>query len=397
MIKRQLSVTEVNRFVKTLIATNSVLKSLEIKGEVSNFKRQASGHLYFSLKDVGARIGCVMFRSDAVHLDFEPEDGMHVVCKGRVDVFEQAGQYQIYVRTMQPAGIGDLYRGLETLKRTLETLGYFDASAKKKIPETIEAVGVVTSPTGAAIHDIIFVCHRRDPHLEIILAPAQVQGTEAGASIASAIHQLDQLDSIDVIIVGRGGGSMEDLWAFNERIVADAIYKAKTPIISAVGHETDFTIADFVADLRVPTPSAAAEMLTWDQQAVWHQLNGLQGILQQEIQQVIANHREAVDLIARLLLAHNPEAMIDSQRMVIDYFQERLVQGGRQQLAQLHRALDNYRIKLVAFDPRHALKRGFAWVHTESGELVRSVDHAKTAGNLRLSFADGDVKAKVEQ
>ncbi|WP_329887404.1 exodeoxyribonuclease VII large subunit [Pseudoramibacter faecis] len=397
MIKRQLSVTEVNRFVKTLITTNSVLKSLEIKGEVSNFKRQASGHLYFSLKDAGARIGCVMFRSDAAHLDFEPEDGMHVICKGRVDVFEQAGQYQIYVRTMQPAGTGDLYRDFETLKRTLETLGYFDMSAKKKIPEAVEAIGVVTSPTGAAIHDIISVCHRRDPHLEIVLAPAQVQGKEAGGSIASSIRQLDQLDQIDVIIVGRGGGSIEDLWAFNECAVADAIYHAKTPIVSAVGHETDFTIADFVADLRVPTPSAAAETVTWDQHAVRYQLDGLQGLLQQEIQQVIANHREAVDRTARLLLAHNPEAMVDSWRMVIDHFQERLVQGMRQQFAQSRQTLDSCRIKLVAFNPRHALKRGFAWVHTESGELVRSAEQAKTAGNLRLSFADGDVKVKVEQ
>lgn len=396
MIKRQLSVTEVNRFIKTLMATNSVLKSLEVEGEISNYKRQASGHLYFSLKDAGARIGCVMFRSDAAHLDFEPEDGMHVVCKGRVDVFEKAGQYQIYVRSVQPAGIGNLYREFETLKRTLETLGYFDASAKKKIPEGIETLGVVTSPTGAAIHDIIAVCHRRDPQLEIILAPAQVQGKEAGSSIAAAIRQLDQLDPIDVIVVGRGGGSMEDFWAFNERVVADAIYHAKTPIVSAVGHETDFTIADFVADLRMPTPSAAAEALTQDQQAVRRRLAGLQGILHQEIQQMIANRREAVDLMGRLLLAHNPEAIIDNWRMIIDHFQERLMQGMRRQLAQSRQALDNHRIKLVAFDPRHALKRGFVWVHAASGELVRSVDQAKAAGSLRLSFADGDVKAKVE-
>ena len=253
------SVTQLNEYVRRTLASDPMLRGLSLRGEISNFKRHTSGHLYFSLKDENARIACVMFRQHAFGLRMQPRDGMRVVLDGAVSLYAQGGQYQFYAESMRPDGVGDLYLRFEQLKAELEREGLFDPSLKKPLPLLPRTVGVVTSPTGAAVRDIVSVSSRRNPGVHLLLCPASVQGDSAAGEIVRAIKTLDRLPEVDVIIVGRGGGSIEELWAFNEEAVARAIFACRTPVVSAVGHETDFTIADFVADLRAPTPSAAAE------------------------------------------------------------------------------------------------------------------------------------------
>ena len=255
------TVSEVNEYINKLLRGDIILRNLNVEGEISNFKLHSSGHMYFSIKDDNSRLRCVMFRGQSRLLKFLPEEGMKVIVKGYVALYERDGQYQLYIQEMQPAGIGALYLAYEQLKEKLEREGLFYESTKKPLPFLPERIGVVTSPTGAAIRDIISVINRRNPNVEIIIYPVLVQGTESKEQIVEAIDYFNKNNYVDVIIVGRGGGSIEELWSFNEEVVARSIFSSKIPIVSAVGHETDFTIADFVADMRAATPSAAAELV----------------------------------------------------------------------------------------------------------------------------------------
>ncbi len=395
MITRALSVTEVNRFIKTLLDSNSVLKKLMIEGEISNLKFHSSGHLYFSLKDTQSRISCVMFRSSAQAMKFVPEEGMKVTVKGNLSVFEKSGQVQVYVRSMEPQGIGALYQAFEQLKRKIEARGWMDEALKKPIPETVETVGIVTSPTGAAIRDMISVIRRRHPGIKILLYPALVQGEGAAESIVSGIKAINQRPDVDVMIIGRGGGSMEDLWAFNEEIVSEAIYSSEIPIISAVGHETDITLSDFVADLRAPTPSAAGELVAADQSVLKQHLEDLKFRLEQAMLYSVNGQRQKMALLENRIRRSSPESKLSEEQMVLDLLQDRLqrkvladIEAHRNRLALLKK-----RIEIL--NPEHVLKRGYALVRMRSGEVITSAKEAVEHETVRLKFTDGEVLAMI--
>lgn len=395
MITRALSVSEVNRFVKTLLDNNAVLKNMMIEGEISNFKVHSSGHLYFSLKDETATIACVMFSSDARQLKFRPENGMRVLIKGRIAVYERGGRYQVYVRAITPAGIGELYQAFEELKATYRRQGWFDEKIKKPIPQWIDSVGIVTSPTGAAIHDMVSVIRRRNPGIRITLYPALVQGEAAAATIAEGIQAFNRRDDIDVIIVGRGGGSMEDLWAFNEAPVAEAIHASTLPVIAAVGHETDFTIADFVADLRAPTPSVAAEAVSLDMAAVRDNVVGLQQRLTRAVEERLFHARNALEQGQRLLKAGRPEMLSRDCRLHLDALSDRMT---GQMTLQIKKARNDTAVlteRLMLLNPENALARGFALAEDAKGRLIRSRSQAEEKETFTLRFYDGSITVCV--
>ena len=395
MITRALSVTEVNHFIKTMLDANSVLKKLLLEGEVSNLKFHSSGHLYFSLKDAQSRIACVMFRSNAQTLKFRPEEGMRVTVRGSVSVFERGGQYQVYVKAMEPQGLGALYQAFEQLKRKYEALGWTDPEAKRPMPDVVETVGIVTSPTGAAIRDMISVIRRRNPGIKIILRPALVQGETAAADIAAGIAELSARPGIDVIIAGRGGGSMEDLWAFNEAAVCEAIHQSKVPVVSAVGHETDFTIADFVADFRAPTPSVAGELVAEDQSVVRERLAALELQINRGMTARIQAYRQTLAALTLRLNHSSPENAVCEERMALDLAQDKLLRGMLKILEDHRRRVDLAEKRLEILNPDNVLKRGYALARMESGALLTSATQARAQERLRLKFYDGEVVAAI--
>jgi exodeoxyribonuclease VII large subunit len=297
--ERVFTVTEINNYIKYLMQNDMLLSHLYVKGEISNFKHHTSGHAYFTLKDADSRIKCVMFKGSASKLKFVPEDGCAVILRGYFSIYERDGQYQLYVEDMIPEGTGSLYKAYEQLKKKLSELGYFDEAKKKKLPFMPQTVGIVTSPTGAAVRDIISIIKRRCPCINIYLYPVQVQGAGAEKEIAEGIRYFNTKGNVDVMIIGRGGGSIEELWAFNEEIVAKAIYESSIPVISAVGHETDFTIADFTADLRAATPSAAAELAVPDKQSLMSKVSQYQYALNSSMTNYINSKRVRVERISK--------------------------------------------------------------------------------------------------
>ncbi|SDX73824.1 exodeoxyribonuclease VII large subunit [Eubacterium barkeri] len=396
-MERNLSVSQVNHYISTLLETNSVLKRMTVTGEISNFKRQGSGHLYFYLKDAGSRISCVLFKGNTRGLTFLPEDGMKVVVRGNISVYEPSGQYQLMVRTMEPDGQGDLFQQFEALKERLAKKGWFDPEKKAGLPEVIKRVGVVTSPSGAAIHDIISVITRRDPGVEILLCPTVVQGDGAALSIASAIDQLCDLGDIDVIIVGRGGGSMEDLWAFNEEPVAEAIHFADIPIISAVGHETDFTIADFVADFRAPTPSVAGEMVAQDIRERYQVLAAYRLRLTEAMMGSLKRHRQWMEALSYRIAAKNPGSVLEKERLNLAYLESRLISGIHSVLQEEHLLFSGFRERMGVLDIRATLERGFVIVRDTKGQLVRTPGNLEPGSRLKLTFAGGDLTVIVSE
>lgn len=397
VINHSLSVTELNRFIKTLVSNNSVLKHLNVEGEISNFKQQSSGHLYFHLKDEEGRIACVMFKSDARKLQLLPSDGMHVIVRGRVDLYERSGQLQLYVQSIAPVGMGDLYQAFETMKRRLEARGWFKTDQKKALPETINTVGIVTSPTGAAIHDLMTVIHRRDPSIKILLAPALVQGEQAAASIASAVQTLDARGDCDVLIVGRGGGSMEDLWAFNEMSVAKAVHLAGTPVVSAVGHETDFTICDFTADIRAATPSEAGELVSEDKQVRQLALETLNDQLIMDMEAILFDLRNQLETRIQNLENASPQNAIRQDNITVDHLEDRLKTVLVHQLKSEKQNVKAMGDHLTILNPQNVLKRGYALVEGKDGSIIENTRRAREAGELMLCFKDGSVEAEVKQ
>ena len=392
MIDRELSVYEVNHYIKTVVANNSILKRVRVRGEISNFKHHSSGHMYFSLKDDDAALSCVMFKSDAVKLGFIPENGMDAVLSGRIDMYERSGQVQLYVRNIKPSGVGELYRIFEQRKAMLSDRGWFDESAKKPIPDYPSKIGIATSPTGAAVRDLISVIKRRNPGVDILLAPCLVQGEDAVLSIARAVERLDARDDVDVIIVGRGGGSMEDLWAFNEMPVLEAIHKANKPVISAVGHETDFTLADFVADLRAATPSAAAELATVDMTLSIGILLALADRLSSAAKTVISERVSLLDTLALRLEQNSPQRQIERDTQYLDILSDKMQLAMKNRLTMTGQKLQALEEKLKALDPKAVLGRGFAIVTAESGRRIAGAKEAAGQSRLTLTFADGNVK-----
>ena len=396
--ERIFTVTEINNYIKYLMQNDILLSHLFVKGEISNFKHHTSGHAYFTLKDADSRIKCVMFKGNASKLKFAPEDGCAVILRGYFSIYERDGQYQFYVEDMIPEGTGSLYKAYEQLKKKLLELGYFDEDRKRKLPFMPKAVGVVTSPTGAAVRDIISIIKRRCPSMNIFLYPVQVQGAGAENEIAEGIRYFSTRGNVDVMIVGRGGGSIEELWAFNEEVVARAIYESEIPVISAVGHETDYTIADFAADLRAATPSAAAELAVPDKQALMGKLSQYQYALNSAMTSYIGDKRIRVERISRDNVFRQLERKIlnmnqtlDALNKYLDYNMQNIIRNSRNEL-------DKAAGKLTILNPEAALGRGYGIViRKEDGKLLTSINEMKLSEKLEIKLKDGKALVEVKE
>ncbi len=392
MEPRIATVSQINGYIKKIVDANIILNDIWIKGEISNFKLHYSGHMYITLKDEGGVLKAVMFKSAVSGLSFRPEDGMKVLARGRISVYEAGGAYQLYINEMIPDGVGELYIAYEQLKKRLEEEGLFAAEHKKKIPQYPERVGVITAATGAAVRDIINVITRRYPYAEIILYPSLVQGAGAAENICRGLDYFNKTDTADVIIAGRGGGSIEDLWAFNEEAVARAIYASHIPVISAVGHETDFTIADFVADLRAPTPSAAAEL------AVPSQLELMSRILadRNRISNAMVKRLETERKNLKNIKLKSPKEDIDDERLKIDNLVKQAEKNFRIKLMSGREQMGNMAAKLDALSPLKVIKRGYAIPMDEEGNVIKSVKNMKPDTEFDLKMSDGTAHCRVE-
>ena len=390
-----ITVTDLNKYIKSKIDSDEMLNNVLVKGEISNFKNHYTGHMYFTLKDENSLIKCVMFKTYTTHLSFMPKDGMKVIILGSVSVFERDGVYQVYAKAMKQDGLGSLYEAYEKLKAKLSGEGLFDESHKKKIPFMPKTIGVLTSNTGAVIRDIINVSTRRNPNVHIRLYPVPVQGAGAAEKIAEGIEFMNKNNLADVLIIGRGGGSLEDLWPFNEEIVARAIYNSKIPIISAVGHETDFTIADFVADLRAPTPSAAAELAVANIDDVKSTLflynTRYKNALKKKLQLMRLSYEKCM---ARQAFK-NPTQKINEQYMVIDMKVKAMQNKIQLKLKEERTKFIKQVSKLDTLSPLKTLARGYSIVTDSSNKIIKSVKDLKEDKNINIRLADGEKQAKV--
>ncbi len=372
------------------------LNSVEVKGEISNLTYHAkSGHVYFTLKDRTAAIKCAMFKQYAMGLTFKLEEGMSVIAKGPVEVYERDGTYQIYVRSVRKEGIGDLFKEFERLKEKLSEEGMFDASYKRPIPKHVKTLGVVTAPTGAAVRDIINVSKRRDPGIQIILYPAIVQGDQAPRSIINGINALNAY-GVDVIIAGRGGGSIEDLWGFNDEGVARTIFNSEAPVISAVGHETDFTIADFVSDLRAPTPSAAAELAVCDAIELKRKISEKAYLLNRDISHILNTYRSDMARLSDKLSLLSPTARIETKKQMISKYKERLNLLMDSDMKDRHHRLVLLSEKLNVLSPLTRLSSGYSYVAVDSGKALKSIGQVNRGDALKIYVTDGCITARVE-
>ena len=389
-----ISVTELNKYVKDRVAADEFLNNVFVKGEISNFKHHYSGHMYFTLKDENSLIKCVMFKTSTATLNFVPKDGMKVLVLGTVSVFERDGIYQIYCKAMQEDGMGSLHVAYEKLKAKLEEEGLFDEAHKKPIPFMPRIIGVLTSNTGAVIRDIINVSTRRNPNVYIRLLPVPVQGEGAGLKIANAIRLMNEKKLADVIIVARGGGSLEDLWPFNEEVVARAIYESELPVISAVGHETDFTIADFVADLRAPTPSAAAELAVADVEDLKYSINLYQRRLKMSLKRKTELMRLRYEKIMNSRVFKDPLNRINDYYIKIDRFIKSMENSCVKKLKDSKIEAAKIMTRLDTLSPLKTLTRGYCLTESEGNVITKAKD-LKTGMEIDLRFQDGNAKAKV--
>ncbi len=388
------SVSDVNRYLKDLLAREPLLSGLSVRGEISNFKQYPSGHCYFTLKDANSALKCVMFRSRAQYLRFLPQNGMQVVAGGTISVYERDGVYQLYVDSLMPEGTGDLALAFEQLKKKLSAEGLFDQSRKQPLPAFPKKIGVVTSPAGAVLRDIYRVSKRRWPSVQLVLYPVQVQGEGAAEQIARGIDFFAEEYAVDVIIAGRGGGSMEDLWAFNEEPVVRAIATCPVPLISAVGHETDFTLADFAADVRAATPSQAAELAVPDRAEVKRQVENLTSQLTRQIRREIDLRRQRLDHVLQSRVMRQPQSMLAERRQRLDFLLAGLQNTAKQELQNKSHGLKLLLNRLAAINPAAVLGRGYGIV-TKQDKLVSSINAVEIDDEIQLSLTDGSLKARV--
>lgn len=391
-----ITVTDLNKYIKNKIDGDEMLNNVLVKGEISNFKNHYTGHMYFTLKDENSLIKCVMFKSYTTHLSFMPKDGMKVMVLGSVAVFERDGIYQIYAKAMKEDGLGSLYTAYEELKKKLEQEGLFAESHKKKIPFMPKTIGVLTSNTGAVIRDIINVSIRRNPGVHIRLYPVPVQGPGAAEKIAEGIKFMNENKLADVLIIGRGGGSLEDLWPFNEEIVARAIYDSELPIISAVGHETDFTIADFVADLRAPTPSAAAELAVANIDDVRETLKLYNNRYKVALKKKIELMRLSYEKCMARPAYKNPTQKINEQYMVIDMNVKALQNSMMLKLKEAKTSFVKETAKLDSLSPLKTLTRGYSIVTEQEGKIIKSVNDLNSGEKVNLRLSDGQKTATID-
>jgi exodeoxyribonuclease VII large subunit len=391
------TVTELTLRIKDLLELAPDLQDVWLAGEISNFSRASSGHLYFTLKDAQASIGCVMWRSEVQNLAWQPANGAATLAHGRVSVYPARGNYQLYVDRLQPAGLGDLYARFEELRDRLKAEGLFEVGRKKPLPPFPRVLGIVTSPQAAALRDVLHVLRRRYPLVRVLLAPTLVQGDQAPPQIVAALRALDGRGDLDVILVVRGGGSLEELWTFNDEGVARAIAACRHPVVSGVGHETDFTIADFVADLRAPTPSAAAELAVPDQAELRHRIGTWRLHLERNLVQRVERARQGLEQQQRALLRVSPRARVDTHRQQVDDLTRRATQVLTHRLA-LHRSgLAGLEARLAALSPLATLERGYAIVRQQdTGALVRSVHQVHAGDVLAIRVHDGEFGAVTD-
>ena len=395
MAMQPVSVTQLTQYIKLLLDKDEILSQVCVRGELSNYKAHSSGHQYFTLKDEGAVISCVMFRSDAMKMRFRPESGMKVILYGRVSLFPKSGQYQIYVTAMQPDGVGALAVAFEQLKRRLYEEGLFDPAHKQPLPNYPHRVALITSPTGAAVRDMTRILGRRWPMAEVLVCPVRVQGEGAAEEIAQMLDYVDKHQLADVIITGRGGGSLEDLWAFNEEIVARAIYRCTIPVISAVGHEPDVTISDYVADVRAATPSNAAEIAVQDEAAIRSALRQLQLRLEQAEGRKLTQLRQRLDALAQKPVMKRPEAYLQQQELQLEMLRQRLEHAGTGAVQKNTLRFQRTAAKLDALSPLKVLGRGYAMV-TREDAVVRSVTQLQPGDPVAVALSDGTVQCTVD-
>ena len=397
MNERTLTVSELNNLIKTLIDCEPLLNNVCIRGELSNYKIYPSGHHYFTLKDSESSLRCVMFKSSASKLRFRPESGMGVTAFGRVSVFPRDGAYQLYCTDLVPEGVGDLQVAYEQLEAKLAAEGLFDPKHKKKLPPFPKRIAIITSSAGAAVHDMIRILGQRWPMTKVVLLPVRVQGVEAPPEIVGAIRYANRHKVADLIITGRGGGSIEDLWAFNDERVARAIYESELPVISAVGHEPDVTIADYVADVRASTPSNAAELAVPNLRDIRELLDNLSIRRTQAMHKKISTLESKLDELKKRKVLQTPMAYVDSKRAELDYMKDKFIAAADRSNSAKRREFVRLAASLDAMSPLKVLGRGYAIAADDKGQLVRSVSNIKPDDKIRLSVSDGVIKCRVEE
>jgi exodeoxyribonuclease VII large subunit len=390
-----LSISQINEYIRRKMDQDALLSSVAVSGEISNYKMYPSGHHYFTLKDEGGALKCVMFKSSAIRLKFRPENGMKVIAVGKITVFPRDGAYQLYCSTMTMDGVGDLYAAFEQLKTKLAEKGLFDISHKKPLPQYPRVIGLITSSAGAAVHDMLRILRKRYPLTKVRLIPVRVQGAEAPPEIAAAIAYANQYKLADLLIVGRGGGSIEDLWAFNDERVAYAIYESKIPIISAVGHEPDVTISDFVADLRAATPSNAAELAVPDQDALRQTLDELSSAMLNTLQQRLTAARRHLTILAGSPALQSPTVYFTQRRKNLSLLGNRLVSAQKLSLSRCKQRYLTNTAKLDAMSPLKVLTRGYAMAQNTEGTVVRSVNQVTSGEKIHILLSDGTVESQV--
>ena len=396
MNKNIYSVGQINNYIKNMFSQDFMLRNISVKGEISNCKYHTSGHIYFTIKDAAGTISAIMFAGSRRGLGFTMKEGDKVIVTGSVEVYEKTGSYQLYARQIELDGAGNLYLQFEKLKNELEEMGYFAKEYKIPIPKYARRIGIVTAPTGAAIQDIRNISKRRNPYVELILYPALVQGDGAAQSIVNGIHALEQI-GVDIIIVGRGGGSIEDLWAFNEKIVADAIFNCRIPTISAVGHETDWTIADFVADMRAPTPSAAAELAVFDYRQVQDKLYEYNRRMQNSLYNKLELSRQKLNSYKLKLDYLSPEHRLNENRRRLMEYEEKLKLRIDMIIKEKKHMLELYAGRLEACSPVKKLGQGYAYVEDYNGKSLRSVEGVEKNQNITIYLLDGKIKTVVSE
>lgn len=395
MNDKYLSISQINKYIKSKLDNDEFLQLVYLKGEISNFKRHSRGHLYFTLKDENSRINAVMFAGNATKLLFEPKDGMSVLIKGKISLYEATGNYQIYVNEMNEDGVGDLYVKFEELKKKLANEGLFSSIHKKSIPSLPKKVGIITAPTGAAVKDVITTINRRFPICETLLFPTLVQGDGSKENIVKMINLANTTD-VDVIILGRGGGSIEDLWAFNEEIVARAIYDSNKPIISAVGHEIDFTISDFVSDLRAPTPTAAAELAVPDKLEVKKSLQNCKNRINESIKNLIINCNEKFSRFEKNFILNNPISMYEAKEQKLDILVDKINNTISNKLEKYNHRFININTKIELLNPIGILKKGYS-ITTLNNKIVKDTKNIKIGDNLKIKLNKGTLLSEVKE
>ena len=395
MAQQVFSVTQINEYIRSRMDADPMLTQVAVRGEISNYKLYPSGHHYFTIKDEGGALKCVMFKGNALRLRFRPENGMKIIAMGKISVFPRDGAYQLYCSAMVLDGVGDLHAAFEQLKAKLAAQGLFDPAHKKPIPKYPKVIGIVTSSAGAAVHDMLRIIRKRYPLTEVRLFPVRVQGVEAPPEIVGAIRYANRYKMADVLIVGRGGGSIEDLWAFNDERVAYAIYESEIPVISAVGHEPDVTISDFVADLRAATPSNAAELAVPDQDTLLQTLDTMSDSMTTCLSRQVKNARQHLRVLSSGAALKSPTAYLDQKRKALELLNSRLISNQKSTLDKKKQRFVGLTAKLDAMSPLKVLTRGYAMASTEDGSVLRSVRQVKPGDSVNVSLGDGSLQACV--